>query len=387
MRFRHRDGNIVHLAYCSNVHPAEDVDGIVEQLGRFAAPVRAALGSSPLGVGLWLSADAAAHLRRDPRALARLRDELARRRLEVVTFNGFPYRSFHAPVVKHAVYRPDWTDPARLAYTVDLAELLAAVLPDDVEEGSISTLPLGWRSEWSTEAATAARDALARLAERLAELESRTGRRIRVGLEPEPGCAVETIAQARDALREADAARIGVCLDACHLAVQFEQPAEAVATLGQHGLTIVKSQLSSALRVREPRSSSGSQLLSEFVEPRFLHQTRERTADGALAAVDDLEEAIAGGLPGAAEWRVHFHVPVHADGGTTTQPELLATLAALVGGPAAVTRQLEVETYTWLVLPPERRPADDRGLVDGIARELAWARDRMLELGLEEVAP
>ena len=100
--------------------------------------------------------------------------------------------------------------------------------------------------------------------------------------------------------------------------------------------------------------------------------------------MDDLAAALGGELPGDSEWRVHFHVPVHADGPRTTQTELSATLAALVGGPAAVTTHLEVETYTWTVLPEAQRPRDDDGLVQGLARELAWTRDRLVELGLEE---
>ncbi|MGH9003406.1 MAG: metabolite traffic protein EboE, partial [Acidimicrobiia bacterium] len=62
MRFRHDDGSVVHLAYCTNVHPAEDLDGLLDRLGRIAAPVRAALDTPVLGVGLWLPAPAAAAL-------------------------------------------------------------------------------------------------------------------------------------------------------------------------------------------------------------------------------------------------------------------------------------------------------------------------------------
>ena len=56
MRFRHPDGTVVHLAYGSNVHPAETVDGIVEQLRRYGGGVRASLDADLLGVGLWLPA-------------------------------------------------------------------------------------------------------------------------------------------------------------------------------------------------------------------------------------------------------------------------------------------------------------------------------------------
>jgi hypothetical protein len=116
---------------------------------------------------------------------------------------------------------------------------------------------------------------------------------------------------------------------------------------------------------------------------------RERV-NGHVAGVDDLPDALGGGLPAHGEWRVHFHVPVHT-AEHTTQAELQATLAALVGGPSPATRHLEVETYTWSVLPDATGSAatDDRGaedrLIDGIASELAWTRDRLVALGAEVV--
>src|SRR5690348_7756184 len=131
MRFRHRDGQTVHLGYCTNVHPGEELTEIVAQLDAYAVPVRERLGADRLGVGLWLAAPVAAQLAAEPEAVRRLRADLDARGLEVVTFNGFPYRAFHAPVVKHAVYRPDWTTRDRLEYTLNLARILVGVLPDD----------------------------------------------------------------------------------------------------------------------------------------------------------------------------------------------------------------------------------------------------------------
>jgi sugar phosphate isomerase/epimerase len=387
MRFRHPDGTTVHLSYCSNVHPAEDVDGIVLQLQQYAGPVRRATGADLLGVGLWIPAGAARSLATDPAGCARLRAALAADRLEVVTLNGFPYQGFHDPVVKRAVYRPDWTDPDRLAYTLDLARVLAELLPDDVSAGTISSLPLGWREDWSEASTRAALGALTCLAGELSVLRDRTGRTIRVGLEPEPGCIVERTGQAAELLARAGggvAGWVGVCLDACHLAVQFEDPAGAVAALGAAGVPIVKAQVSTALRVARPAESPARAALAGFVEPRFLHQTRVRRPGGRVEGVDDLDEALAGGLADDGEWRVHFHAPVHWDGEETTQPELDATLDGLVGGPVPLTTHLDVETYTWTVLPPGQRPDGPAGLVDGLARELRWTRDRLTHLGLKE---
>src|SRR3954465_5198123 len=148
MRFRPPDGTTVHLPYCTNGHPAETLDGVLAQLRDHCEPVRRRLGRDRLGIGLWLARDAAPPLVSDPAALRSLRAELDRRGLEVVTLNGFPYEGFGAEEVKYRVYKPDWADPERLAHTSDLARLLAALLPTDVTEGTISTLPLAWRTAY-----------------------------------------------------------------------------------------------------------------------------------------------------------------------------------------------------------------------------------------------
>jgi hypothetical protein len=170
MRFTHPDGSPVHLAYCTNVHPTQDLEALFAQLRRFGGGVRARLGAARLGLGLWLPAPVAARLASaDGSAdLARLASTLADHGLEVVTLNAFPYKGFHDPRVKKAVYYPDWTEPARLAYTLDCARVLAALLPDDARRGSVSTVPLGWRAGWHAERQDRARAQLDRLAAGLA---------------------------------------------------------------------------------------------------------------------------------------------------------------------------------------------------------------------------
>jgi sugar phosphate isomerase/epimerase len=377
VRLRHPDGSLLHLAYCSNVHPADDLDGVAAQLERYAARVRARLDVPVLGVGLWVAAPAL-----HPDAGPRLSSHLARLGLEVVTLNGFPYKAFHAPVVKRDVYWPHWAQDARRDYSLGLAELLAVLLPAGIEEGSISTLPLGWREGWDDAAQGAALNALADLASELEALHARTGKRIRLALEPEPGCTVETVAQACDALAGLAPDWIGVCLDACHLAVQFETAGEAVERLRASGVAIVKTQVSNALRVPDPSSAEGRELLARFDEPRFLHQVRERV-NSHVHGTDDLPEALEGALPGRDEWRVHFHVPVNT-AEHTTQDELEQTLTELAGGKQPLTRHYEVETYTWSVM--RDAPQDDEGLAAGLAAELEWTRDRLVALGAEVLA-
>ncbi|MEU6162480.1 metabolite traffic protein EboE [Streptomyces sp. NPDC047130] len=389
MRFRHPDGSVVHLAYCTNVHPAETLDGVLAQLRDHCEPVRRRLGRDRLGIGLWLAHDAARALAADPAALRHLRGELDRRGLEVVTLNGFPYEGFGAQEVKYRVYTPDWADPERLEHTTALARILAQLLPDDAAEGTISTLPLAWRTAHDGERAGRALAALRTLGERLDALQELTGRSVRVGLEPEPGCVIETTGDAVVPVTEIAHPRIGVCVDTCHLATSFEDPDTALDALETAGVPVVKSQLSAALHAQDPGQDAEREALAAFAEPRFLHQTRARTPDGALRAVDDLPEALApGGLPRDVPWRSHFHVPLHAAPVpplTSTLPVLKAALARLVGGTRPRTRHLEVETYTWQALPPELRPRDRARLADGIAAELTLAGDLLTDLGLKEL--
>jgi sugar phosphate isomerase/epimerase len=394
MRFRHPDGSTVHLSYCTNVHPAEDLDGVIAQLESCAALVRSELGVPVLGVGLWLAHDLAARLVQEPTALKRLGDTLDRHSLEVVTLNGFPYAGFHDEVVGKSVYLPDWSQPERLEYTLNLAEVLARLLPADAQYGSISTLPLGWRTPWFADREEMAREAFRAVANRLEEIRDRTGRLIRVAIEPEPGCVIETVAQAGQWLSsydEAVRAQIGVCVDTCHLAVQFEDPGEVLPVLDEGGVTVVKSQVSAALHVAEPADPEAQRLLAEFAEPKFLHQTRE-AGGRRLRGVDDLIDTLPPAsrpLPGRHPWRVHFHVPVHAE----PLPPLAAStdvldqsLQQLVGREHPQTHHLESETYTWSVLPEGLRPENNAELAAGIAAELGWLRDRLVSLGLEEIA-
>ncbi|MDI9830175.1 metabolite traffic protein EboE [Streptomyces sp. KAU_LT] len=388
MRFRHPDGSTVHLAYCTNVHPAETLDGVRAQLRDHCEPVRRRLGRDRLGIGLWLARDAARALVSDPSALRGLRTELDRRGLEVVTLNGFPYEGFGAEEVKYRVYKPDWADPERLEHTTALARVLAGLLPDDVTRGTISTLPLAWRTAYDDRRAETARAALATLGERLDALQDLTGRDIRIGLEPEPGCVVETTGDALAPLAAIGHPRIGVCVDTCHLATSFEDPHTALDALTTAGVPVVKSQLSAALHAEDPHLPEVREALAAFDEPRFLHQTRVATAAG-LRGTDDLGEALTGdALPDASPWRAHFHVPLHAAPAaplTSTLPVLKSVLTRLAGGPKPLTHHLEVETYTWQALPPELRPRARNQLADGIAAELTLARDLLTDLGLKEL--
>lgn len=388
MRLRHPDGTVVHLGYGTNALPAHDPVGLVAQATALGDRLRRLLDVPRVGLGLWLPGAAARVLAEDLGAVARVREQLAAHGVEVVTLNAFPYSDFQGQQVKHEVYRPTWAERPRLQHTLDAAAVLAELLPPDAARGSISTLPLGWRTPWLADRQRAAEAHLAELSAGLDALEARTGRSVVVAVEPEPGCVVETVEEAVERLADVDRSRVGVCLDLCHLAVGFEDPVTALQRLDAAGLAVLKAQPAAALVVEDPADPATRAALEGYAEDRFLHQVRQQggRAHTRLQARDDLPEALGGRRPlrTGSPWRVHFHVPVHAPPAPPlrhSRTELRAWLSALLGGPRARVDHLEVETYTWAVLP-QGAPADDDALAAGLAGELAWVHDELVALGL-----
>jgi sugar phosphate isomerase/epimerase len=387
-----------HLTYCSNIHPGETWREVQRNLASSLPAVRRHLAhEGPLGVGLRLSA-AAAEALDAPGELERFRAFLAAGDYYVFTINGFPYGAFHGTRVKEAVYLPDWRDERRLEYSNRLARLLAALLPPGLD-GTVSTVPGAFKPALrGPDDVRRMTELLLRHAAELVDLRERTGRTIMLALEPEPSCFLETTAEtvdffrswlfnpvvlrrAEDALRRPvkveDVRRhIGVCYDACHMAVQFEDAASSIADLTDAGVRIGKIQVSAGLRVGfEGRCAAVRASLAPFAEDTYLHQVVER-GDAGLSRFVDLPEALdACRDEGRREWRVHFHLPVYletAPGLETTHEQLEALLA--LARRDGFCQYLEVETYTWSVLAPELRSAD---LPAAIARELAWVRERV----------
>ena len=390
----------VHLSYCTNIHPGESWPEVRANLERYLVPVRERVAPGrPFGVGLRLSAESARTLA-TPEALDELRAFLSAHDLYVFTINGFPYGPFHGRPVKEQVYLPDWLDPERLAYTDQLADILAALLPEGVE-GTISTVPGAFapRVHGEADQARMAQALLDHVAH-LVRLRVTTGRRVALALEPEPCCFLETIAQAVDfferylfsaeavewvssstgltrvaaatAIRE----HLGVCLDACHMAVEFEEPAKVLEALRAAEIRVPKVQVTAGLRVvLRDGDDATLDALGAFADDVYLHQVVERRADGRLIRHLDLPQALAAARAakgqGTREWRVHFHVPVFREryGAFEGTQEYVAELLRLVRE-GDVSEHFEVETYTWDVLPEEFRR---EGIVAGIAREVEWA--------------
>ena len=364
-----------HLTYCTNIHAGEEWADVRGAIALVLPRVRRHLGATgPFGIGLRLSASAAAALS-VPETLAEFQRFLADNDHYVFTINGFPYGAFHRGRVKEQVYLPDWRDPRRLAYSNQLADILATLLPADMETGSVSTVPGAFKPHIKGLADV---DAVARgireHADHLERLESRTGRRIRLALEPEPSCLLETVEETCEFfnkyLADAPVRRyIGVCVDTCHMAVEFEDPSCVLTTFAKAGVDVVKMQISSALDV----SAKEIGALRPFAEDTYLHQVVAKHGN-SLERFVDLPDALAhAGVNDA--WRVHFHVPLfleHLGALATTQPFVAAFLTALRANP--ICDQLEVETYTWDVLPAEHRTLD---VAEAIARELDWVRRQL----------
>lgn len=382
------------LSYCTNVHPGRSVAEVEAGLDRYTVAVRDRFGS-PLAAGLWLARPVADELTASPEALQNFAAGLRRRGLTCHTLNAFPYGDFHSERVKENVYLPDWSQPQRRAYTEKCATLLAALLPEGIEEGSISTLPLGFKGfRHAPDFIERCNDQLLQTALFLDELRTQTHKTIRLGIEPEPLCLLETTQETvaffrrlfgrgdEAGLGEAARTHLGMCYDVCHQAVEFEDAAECVAATDGAGIRINKIHVSCAIQLDQPATNEeGKAALRRYVEPRYLHQTVARTRGGGVQRYIDLSEAFISAPPdGFADadcWRVHFHVPVDAERIgplATTWPELRRALAAVARLDYAP--HLEVETYTWEVLPG-RQSVD---LVEGLAREMAAARAMLSEL-------
>jgi sugar phosphate isomerase/epimerase len=316
MRMRHEDGTLVHLSYNAGVHPAEDLENLIAHLTRYAVPVRKRLGVERMGVGLWLSPSVADHLTADRIELVRLRRSLEERGLEVVSLNGTGGRNQDAP-------GPDWAKPERYRYTMALARILAFLLPEDVRFGSISTIPIGWRRDWPADLHAIASRRLERLARELRGLYSVTGKTIRVGFEPWPGCVLETTKQALDRVGGIDSEHLGVCLDACYLAGGAEEAGAALRGLAAVGAPVVKLG------------------------------------------------------------HVHNHMAAACKELPSTRSVMEDTLTAMLSGAVNGTAHIEVEAHD---LTAPLRAEGPGALVNMIAEELDWARTNLTSLGLRLAA-
>ena len=349
------------IPYCLNVHPAADwretkraLDVHVLAVKKLVAPDR------PFPLSLHLGYKTALELAA-PRRRGAFRDWLRRHDCFVAGVNAFPFGSFHAATVKADVYRPDWRSADRLAYTLLVARLLADLIPEGAE-ATLTTVPGGWGPDWKT--AADRRRALANLSRAAAGcrgIREATGRRIRIAVEPEPGCAWDLF----DPAVEAAGPEIGWCLDACHAAVEFR----SLARLPWK--RIARVQLSAAIECDNVPAARAA--LAPFVEPRYLHQTRAFLDGEIVGSWPDLDPALKAlpRLPARAVVRTHYHVPLTWAGSGLLRSTRENLTPAFFNKARRVFS--EVETYTLDVVPRALRP---RSLALAIAGELRWAAAR-----------
>ncbi|CAN5537149.1 metabolite traffic protein EboE [soil metagenome] len=391
-----------HLAYSTLVHPGDTWAEMRASLEEYAPAVKQRVSPQhSYGLSLRISGDSAATLTADPDERRRLREWLTEQDMYVYTVNAFPYGPFKNRVVMEQVYEPDWATDDRVAYTCQVADILAEICPDWVDP-SIQTAPLAFRPKVTTDAdIEILTENLLRVVAHLVELERRTGRRVKLALEPEPFCFLETTeetvryfqTQVYSANGTSRLARLtglagsevqglvrrhlGVVFDICHQSVEFEDIAASLNLLYAAGIPIFKLQAAAALRVPDVTPGAVEALMA-FTDTIYLSQTTE-LRDGELVRYLNLSDAIAAWRTdpgGTREWRIHFHVPVffdHLGEFRTTRSGIEAALAVHAATP--LSDHLEIETYTWDVLPDHLKNGD---VTDYVSRELEWLRDTLL---------
>ncbi len=388
-----------HLTYCTNIHPGNGWDEVFNNLQHYVLPLQERLApGKKFGIGLRLSnSESCELLQRD--ALQRFQDFLRDHNLYVFTLNGFPYGLFHGQPVKSEVHTPDWRTEERVAYTLRLVDILKNLLPDDME-GSISTSPLSYKA-WVDidDAATWEHftDNIVRVVQVLVQVKQEQGKLLHLDIEPEPDGLLENseellhfytdwllergaslLAQSlhcdREEARVHLLEHIRVCYDTCHVAVAYEEPDTVFARFEQVGIKIGKVQISSALKVFFPDEAKAradlAAKLAPFAESTYLHQVIQKNHDGTLLHYPDLIEA----LPHVQDqqidqWRIHFHVPVFLEqygAFLSTQDTTRRSFDLLTQ--KRFCSHLEIETYTWSVLPEDLK----KNLLDSITREYQW---------------
>jgi len=403
-----------HLSYCSNIHAGETWDATFQNLKIYIPEVKNRLGyKGPFGIGLRLSHEASLVLAR-PDRLQEFQEWLKKTKTYVYTLNCFPYGGFHRTKVKELVHAPDWTTEARRDYTIRCFRILAQLLPEGME-GGISTSPLSYKHWFPTdlekeEAFEQATTHLMDVAEELVLIHRETGKFLHLDIEPEPDGLLENSEEVIDFFknwllpkgkkilskrlfqteneshanwREAEKlipAHLQVCYDVCHFAIAFEKPEETFKKFEKAGVRIGKIQISAALKLLIPDSVnerfSISKRLQEFADTTYLHQVVGKTQYGSLISYPDLPQAIAKlGATNDVEWRVHFHVPVFLEnyGSFQSTQEYIVQVLEILKEQPMLCQHLEVETYTWEVMPADTHLT----LGEAISRELAWVTEHL----------
>jgi sugar phosphate isomerase/epimerase len=389
-----------HLTYSTLVHPADDWDQIWQSLNTYVPKVKERFaGNKRFGVSLRLSAKSAETLANSKAERDKLRKFLDDRNMYLYTVNAFVYGHFKGELVKEQVYEPDWRSEERTQYTMNVASVVADVAPKEVLP-SIQTSPLGFKPRVTgPDVVESYTNNVLRVAKHLVELEAKTGVTVTLGLEPEPYCFLETtdetvdyftnhlyagksvekfakmsglpIAEAIPGLRR----HVGIVYDICHLAVEYEDITQSLQKLVDAGVPIVKLQEAAALHIPEVNKAAVD-TLKRYSKTIYLTQTIEKK-DGKLTKYLNVDDAIAAWekSPSPREWRTHIHVPVFLDDLGQFRTTRFAIADALkFHKQKPLSRHLEVETYTWDMLPDSLKTGD---IVEYVCRELEWVRGQL----------
>ena len=389
-----------HLTYCSNIHTGEDWQNHFSVLQQNIPNIKAKVSpDAAMGIGLRLANLASVDLLNAQKFEA-LKKWLADNDCYVFTMNGFPYGGFHDVVVKDQVHAPDWTTHERVDYTMRMFHLLSKLLPENLSEGGISTSPLSYRFWWKSsesmmEAIDIATKNMLLVVDELLIVSEKTGKVLHLDIEPEPDGILENSAEfidwyknkliplgiehfAEKGVSEAKTleiiqTHIQLCYDICHFGVSYEEPQTVIEQLNLSGIKVGKIQISSALKVDFTENPQAKlQAIAQYDEPTYLHQVVALRLDGKYDKFPDLKQAIDNFEEGKyTQWRVHFHVPLFLETYgllSSTQSEIIKTLAIQKEKP--FTNHLEIETYTWAVLPKEVQVP----LNESIIREINWVK-------------
>jgi sugar phosphate isomerase/epimerase len=372
-----------------------------DSLNRYVPQVKARVSPhQSFGVSLRLSATSARTLTGDPGERERLKDFLKQHDMYLYTVNAFPFGPFKNQVVKKEVYEPDWRSDERAVYTMQVADILAEVAAPHVNP-SIQSPPLGFKPRVTgPEVVEAYTRQVIRVVAHLVLLKKRTGRTVTLALEPEPACFLETTEEAIDyftnhlyaaeAVRmlvtqtglskpQAEAAlreHLGMVYDICHQAVEYEDISASLRALADAGIPVFKLQEAAALRVPDVTQDI-VEAMRPFADTVYLTQTVEKR-NGKLTRYLNLEDAFAAweADPGPREWRTHVHVPVFLDEIGLFRTTRFAIEDALAFHKKnKLSPQLEIETYTWDVLPASMKTGD---IVDYVQRELDWVKGQLV---------
>ncbi|MGJ8673932.1 metabolite traffic protein EboE [Rubritalea sp.] len=379
----------IHLSYCTNIHPAETWAETWAVLKQHAMQVRdnvqqATGKKAAFALGMRLSAKAAAELSEGDN-LDQFKAWLEQENAYVYTINGFPFGAFHGTRVKEKVYQPDWSTNERLSYTLQLFNIIAELAPVECG-GSVSTLPGSFKEFGADEETIFTK--LYACGEHIALLSEQYEKDLHLGLEPEPlghfENTEETLAFFERFKRWASAneldltvieKHIGLNYDTCHFALEYEDCADSLDRFADAKIRISKVHLSNALSIKF-NSVDELSILAPFDEPTYLHQFMLKEADGNITRFKDLPPALERlntqkeTLKTPAEGRVHFHIPLYDDPAPplgSTRDHAEDALAYLKKN-SDTCLHLEMETYTWGVLPEElQQPIDEQ-----LTQEYLW---------------